>query len=370
MALPDESASVRDSPVRDSLVRWLRDCRAADLDEVGGKVAHLADLRAAGLPTPDGFAIPASAYTDAIAAVGLEQQLSDAEQRVAADPTEAAAVAAQCRLLVRGMTLPDALRDDVTAAYDELTLRRGEAYPLVAVRSSAIREDAADSSGAGQYTTVLGVAGADAVLDAVRECWVSMYSEHALLYRLRSRIRAIESPMAVGVIELVDARASGVAFSLDPVTGNPSRLVVESTFGWGESLVQGHVTPDRYEIAREDRRVLRRRIAAKKRMTTWSDGAIVEREMPPVLQDAPSLDDDAAVRIAATVVTIEEHLGCSVDVEWVCPKGENRDPVVVQARPETVHRLSADELRAPTRAAFDPITFAMSQTFPGVAGRA
>ncbi|MDQ2697874.1 MAG: phosphoenolpyruvate synthase, partial [Actinomycetota bacterium] len=94
--------------MRDSLVRWLRDCRAADLGEVGGKVAHLAELRAAGLPTPDGFAIPASAYTDAIAAGGLEARLSDAEQRVAVDPAGTAAVAAQCQSLVRAMTLPDA----------------------------------------------------------------------------------------------------------------------------------------------------------------------------------------------------------------------------------------------------------------------
>ena len=171
----------------------------------------------------------------------------------------------------------------------------------------------------------------------------------------------------VGIIELVDARASGVAFSINPVSGNPSRLVIESTFGWGESLVQGHVTPDHYEVARENLNILIRRIGSKQVVSTWSDGGggIVEREMPEILKSSSSLDDEELADIAAMLLKIETHFGYAVDVEWVWPKNSTTGPVIVQARPETVHRLTADQLTAAIaeRTPFDPLAFAMAQTF-------
>ncbi|MEP6842328.1 MAG: PEP/pyruvate-binding domain-containing protein [Pseudolysinimonas sp.] len=351
-------------------VRWLDECRVGDIESLGGKVAHLADFGAAGIVTPDGFGISADAYLAAIAASGLERALATAAERIDADPGLAPELCAECRRSILEMEMPPLLRSAVTEAYDRLMLSRGEADPAVAVRSSAIREDSEDASSAGQYTTVLGVTGAEGVLAAVQECWASLYSEHALLYRSAHGIRVEESPMAVGVIELVDARASGVAFSLDPVTGAPARLVIESTFGWGESLVQGHVTPDRYEVARDELRILRRRVGTKRVISTWSasGGGIQESQMPMILRETASLDDSAVLRIAETLLRIEEHFGCAVDVEWVWPKVSTGVPVIVQARPETVHRLTLDQLRASSaNSTFDPLAFAFDSTFGGKA---
>jgi pyruvate,water dikinase len=347
-------------------VRWLQDAAADDVGAFGGKVAHLARLRAASIPSPDGFALSADAYVSAVNRSGMQRELADAISTFESDSQRVAELGALCRRMISEMTLPDELDLEVRAAYDELTLRRGEAYPIVAVRSSALKEDAVGTSAAGQYDTILGVSGADAILTAIKQCWASLFSEHAIHYRLQHGFRTDQTPMAVGIVELVDARASGVAFSIDPVSGDPERLVIESTFGWGECLVQGRVTPDHFEVARDDLRVLKRRIGSKQIISSWSDSRdrIEERPMPRVLSETASLADDAVSRIAAVLLEIETLMGHSVDIEWVAPKGAASDPVIVQARPETVHRLTSEELAARCApVAFDPVAFALSQTF-------
>lgn len=353
-------------PEQSTGVRWLGDPASVDVSVFGSKVANLAKMRAAGIPAPDGFAVSANAYLDAVRAAGARDRLAEAVAAMASRPELIDELSLTCRRIIETMRMPAPLQSQVREAYDELALRRTEAYPVVAVRSSALKEDTLDASGAGQYETVLGVSGADAVLTAIRHCWASLFSAHAVHYRMQHGVDASENPMAVGVIELVDARASGVAFSVHPVTGDPQRLVIESTFGWGETLVQGRVTPDHFEVARDDGRVLKRRVGTKNVVSAWSaeGNRIVERPMPAVLQSRSSLDDEAASSVARIVLQIEDLLGCSVDVEWVMPKGQGASPVIVQARPETVHRLTKAELGPPSpQSAFDPVAFALAQTF-------
>ena len=145
-----------------------------------------------------------------------------------------------------------ALRD----AYDELCFRHGDVSLAVAVRSSAAGEDAATASFAGQYESYLGVIGADAVLTAVRRAWSSLFVARALTYRARQKQHFRETPMGVGVLRLVHARCAGVAFSAHPVSGKRDRFVIEASWGWGDSVVQGTVEPDSVEVDRNDGRVL------------------------------------------------------------------------------------------------------------------
>jgi pyruvate, water dikinase len=178
------------------------------------------------------------------------------------------------------------------------------------------------------------------VLAAVRQCWASLFSTRAVAYRLRAGTHHHDMPMAVGVIELIHARASGVAFSAHPVTGKTDRIVIETSWGWGEAVVQGLVTPDHIEIGKEDGRVLSHRVASKKVVSAfdYETGRVIETAMPARLVDRQVLDDEQIAAVAGAVLAVERHYGYPVDVEWVLDRHRRPgEPVcVVQARPVTV----------------------------------
>jgi pyruvate,water dikinase len=169
--------------------------------------------------------------------------------------------------------------------------------------------------------------------------------------------------MAVGVIELVNARASGVAFSIHPVTGKRDRMVIEGSWGWGEAVVQGRVTPDHIEVGKSDRRVLCYDVAHKAVVSAfdYEQGCVVECEMPKRLREEPILDDEQVAAVVDAVLHIEQHYGHPVDVEWVLDRHRRPgEPIcVVQTRPETVH-AAADSPGAP---AWDPVAYAAKYAF-------
>ena len=208
------------------------------------------------------------------------------------------------------------------------------------MRSSAIGEDSGTASFAGIFDTYLGVSGPDRVLEAVRQCWASLFNARAVAYRLRAGTHHRDMPMAVGVIELIHARASGVAFSAHPVTGKTDRIVIETSWGWGEAVVQGLVTPDHVEVGKADRRVLRYQVAAKNVVSNfdYAVGRVIETAMPARLVDRRVLDDEQIAAVVDAVLAVERHYGYPVDVEWVLDRHRREgEPVcVVQARPVTV----------------------------------
>jgi len=268
------------------VIRWLDVAASAEL--VGAKLARLADLRGAGFAVPRGFAVTTEAYR---------------QQR--AEPGGLAS------------PLAEPLRGAIVAACAELR-------PPLAVRSSATGEDGDQASFAGVFDSYLGVAGPAEALAAVRSCWASLHSERAREYG----VDQATASMAVGVQEVVAARAAGVAFSLDPVSGRRDRVVIEASWGWGEAVVQGLVTPDRAEVERDGRRLLRYDVAPKELISTPTLARMPER-----LRAAPALDGAQASAVADTVLRVEQHLGQPVDVEWVLdPAGE---VWIVQARPVT-----------------------------------
>jgi pyruvate,water dikinase len=278
-----------------ALVRWLDPADPPDEAEVGGKLGRLAGLARAGFAVPAGFAVTVAAH------------------RAGAGPVRAA----------------------VTGAYRRLGDLRGEREPLVAVRSSAAGEDGPAASFAGGFDTVLGVRGGDAVLAAVRQCWDSLDSARARAYRIERNLAV--TPMAVGVMELVPAYCSGVAFSAHPVTGRRDRMVIEANFGWGEAVVRGAVVPDHLEVSRPDGRVVRRMVGHKTvRSELDPAGGTVLAPMPAELRDRPVLGDAAVGTLAVAVAEAERLIGGPADVEWVFdgppPAGRLW---IVQARPIT-----------------------------------
>jgi pyruvate,water dikinase len=231
------------------------------------------------------------------------------------------------------------------------------------VRSSATGEDAADASFAGIFDTYLGVSGTEPILAAMRACWGSLFTARALAYRLRKGISHLAMPIAVGVIELIPARASGVAFSVHPVTGKTDRIVLETNWGWGEALVQGLVVPDRVEVGKSDGRVLQYHVAHKAVVSAFdfAAGRVAQMAMPARLADRRVLDDEEIGAVVDAVRRIEQHYGWPVDVEWALDRHRRAgEPIfVVQARPVTIPVDPA----AQTPACYDPVAMALKHVF-------
>ena len=325
----------------------------------------LAELPPIGVRVPQGFAVTADAYRRHCVKTGLDEVIdaalggldSDAE----AAGIETAARAVQAELTSRDMGAD--LAELITGAYEELSLRCLGVNVPVAVRSSAIGEDSATASFAGMFDTYLGVCGGDLVLEAVRRCWASLFSARAIAYRLRAGLHHWDMPMAVGVLELIHAQASGVAFSASPVTGKTDRVVIETNWGWGEAVVMGLVTPDHIEVGKADRRTLRYRVAAKKVISVfdYAAGGVVQGDMPAWLVDRRVLDDEQIAAVVEAVLAVERYYGYPVDVEWVldkyCRAGE---PVcIVQSRPVTVTSAGTD----PMPTTWDPFAIATKYAF-------
>jgi pyruvate,water dikinase len=308
----------------------------------GAKMGRLAELLQAGVSLPKGFTVTVEAYRRHWTQAGLDEVVDAVLGGLGSDagPAEIDAAAGSVRAELIRRDISADLAALIGDAYEELSSRCFEINVPTAVRSSAIGEDSGTASFAGIFDTYLGVSGQDRVLDAVRQCWASLFNARAVAYRLRAGTHHRDMPMAVGVIELIHARASGVAFSAHPVTGKTDRIVIESSWGWGEAVVQGLVTPDHVEVGKADRRVLRYQVAAKNVVSAfdYAVGRVVETAMPARLVDRRVLDDEQIAAVVDAVLAVEGHYGYPVDVEWVLDRHRREgEPVcVVQARPVIV----------------------------------
>lgn len=292
----------------------LRDIRLADLDRVGGKAANLGELVAAGLPVPGGFCVPAAIYRDAIA--GSWKLVSAA---LASDD------AAEARRLVTGLEFPAGLAEAVGTALADL----GDGP--VAVRSSATAEDLAEASFAGQQETYLGVVGAAAVLAGVRACWGSLWTPRSIAYRERSGFDHAHVDLAVVVQRMVAAEVAGVAFTADPVTGRPGEIAIDASWGLGESVVSGAVTPDAFQV--RDRQIVSRTLGAKQTRTDMAaSGQTQTRETTSSEREQLCLTDAQVLAVAELAEQVRTHYGREMDIEWALADGTIW---LLQARPIT-----------------------------------
>ncbi|HUR03505.1 MAG TPA: PEP/pyruvate-binding domain-containing protein [Nonomuraea sp.] len=289
------------------------DDAAADLATAGGKGASLARLTRAGLPVPHGFHITTEAYRAFVA--DFHDRILDA-----AASGDAAAIAA----LFAEHDMPAALAAEIREAYDAL----GHDVP-VAVRSSATAEDLPDMSFAGQQDTYLNIRG-DALLDAVRRCWASLWNARAIAYREQNGVPQDDVALAVVVQELVDADAAGVMFTANPVNGARDEIVLNASWGLGEAVVGGQVIPDTLVV--RDGAVAESRIGDKTVMTVRTPSGTQEEPVPEDLRRRAVLDPPQAAELAAIGARIQELYGTPMDVEWARRDGTF---FIVQARPIT-----------------------------------
>ena len=251
----------------------------------GAKMGRLAELLEAGVSLPKGFTVTVDAFRRHWDQAGLAEVADAVLGGLGTDagPAEVEAAASAVRAELTGREVSADLAALIGDAYEELSSRCFEINVPTAVRSSAIGEDSGTASFAGIFDTYLGVSGPDRVLNAVRRCWASLFNARAVSYRLRAGAPHRDMPMAVGVLELIHARASGVAFSAHPVTGKTDRIVIETSWGWGEAVVQGLVTPDHVEVGKADGRVLRYQVATKTVVSNfdYAVGRVIETESGP-----------------------------------------------------------------------------------------
>ncbi|SEG30727.1 phosphoenolpyruvate synthase [Halobellus limi] len=321
-------------------VAWLDDVRSADVDHVGGKAASLGELTAAGLPVPSGFVVTAATYREFIENAGIDEELFAAVD-VDHEDTEALREAHErAHELIMETPVPDDVRDGIVSAYRDL----GDGERFVAVRSSATAEDLPDASFAGQQETFLNVR-EDALVDRVKECWASLFSQRAIYYRNRQGFPHDEVDIAVVVQEMVDAEKSGVLFTSHPSTGEP-QIIIEAAWGLGEAVVSGSVSPDNYVIDRETAEVETVTVADKKMMMVKDEetGETVEREVPDEKRSKRVLSDEEIDELVELGERVEDHYGTPQDVEWAVHGGE---VYMLQSRPiTTIDEAEADDAAA------------------------
>lgn len=319
--------------------RSLSALRASDEPRFGGKSAALGELLAAGIPVPPGFALSTNAFRSFVAQSGLEAEVERRLGTCDSDDVDALGTAcAEIRQTLTAAAVPGDIADDVDAAY--LALGR---LP-VAVRSSALGEDSATAAFAGQQESYMWVRGSDQVMAAIRDCWASLYTTRAVSYRAKLGRLAEAPAMGVAVQEMIDARVSGVMFTCSPATGDPSVIAVNASWGLGEAVVAGEVTPDELLVSKVTGEVIRETISEKavEHVPASERGGTVAREIEPERRRARCLSDDELHALLELATRIERHFGCHQDVEWAIAR--DGGAYVLQSRPVTVAHKKRDQV--------------------------
>jgi len=333
------------------LVEWFENLRRTDIPLVGGKNANLGEMISAGIPVPPGFAVTAYAYRKFIEETGIAEkiyQIIRETVREQNDPKQYEEASKRIRALIESTSMPKEIENAVREAYRELCRKLNAERVPVAVRSSATAEDLPDASFAGQQETYLNVVGEDEVIEKTVKCWSSLFTPRAIFYRTQKGFAHEKVFISVGIQKMVNARAAGVMFSINPVTGDPNQIVIEGNFGLGESVVSGAVTPDEFIVDKRTMKIVERRIAAKKIMYVRDPvtGKTVHVDVPVENQNQPCLKDDEVLKLAELAVKIEQHYGKPQDIEWAVDSdmGFPENIFIVQSRPETVWSLRTAEL--------------------------
>jgi pyruvate,water dikinase len=338
------------TPLTDEAVRTFASLRRADVAYAGGKGANLGELTAAGLPVPDGFVVGAPAYAAFLVQTGLRERLAELLDPVDVEDTAALqAASAAARELFDQTPVPEPLAHEISVAYGGLAGGPDEAAggrPImpVAVRSSATAEDTAATSFAGMNETYLNIRGADAVIDAVRRCWRSLFGARTVYYRGVNGFEQADMDIAVVVQRQIASKRAGVMFTVNPATGARDELVIEGSFGLGEAVVSGSVSPDRYVVEKATLAIRRREVHHKDLVIEYDPNGSGTRQRALSEEEAlrPVLSDEEVVAVAGLGRQIEQHYEYPQDTEWAFdPEGALW---MLQSRPiTTLHDTAAAE---------------------------
>ncbi len=303
----------------------------ADLALVGGKAGKLGEMIRQGLPVPPGIVLTTEAYRTFVKGTALAEEIPRFLAGVdPARPETTEAASASIRGAFDRATFPPELRAEIAAAYGQFVARHRVRF--AAVRSSATAEDLEGASFAGLQETYLNVAGIDAILEAVKRCWSSLFTSRVLVYRVRKGFDHLDVHLAVLIQKMVDSVVSGILFTRDPNTGE-NHMIVEAGWGLGEAIVGGEVTPDHYVVDGATLKVVHKQIAEQRvRLVRAPEGGNRREDVPAEAQKVQKLPDPRLARLVSLARVIESHYRRPMDIEW-CADEESL--YIVQARPVT-----------------------------------
>ncbi|KYK34472.1 MAG: hypothetical protein AYK19_12105 [Theionarchaea archaeon DG-70-1] len=306
-------------------VKSLQNVSQEDFTSAGGKGANLGEMIQAGLPVPHGFVVLTSAYHDFVKTNRLQEEIDQIVEHLRADDMTALQEASEAITeLFEQSIIPDTIVSEITSLYEQL-----EGEP-VAVRSSATAEDLPGTSFAGQYNTYLNVTGPDDVCKAVRRCWASLWNARAISYRLTQGIPH-DVAFAVIVQEFIDGEKAGILFTANPVNGRRDQMVINASWGLGEAIVSGTVSPDQWVVEKSGT-IAETHISKKEVMTVRKKGGTSTVETPQDLQEAPVLTQTDILALSSLAQKTESYFNSPQDIEWVFDQGKF---YLVQTRPIT-----------------------------------
>ena len=313
-------------------ILWLEEIRKEDISSVGGKGASLGEMASIGLPVPRAFVVTAQAFRRFLVETGLEKKLFAAYDKLDVENNEALEKAADtAKAMVLKAKMPLKIRDEIRAAYKKMD----SGSLIVAVRSSATAEDLPDASFAGQQETYLNIKGEAALVEAVQKCWASLYGARAIYYRAKQGFDDHTVNIAVVVQQLVHSEKAGVMFTSHPITGEPL-TIIEGSWGLGEAVVSGSVSPDKYVFDQRTEKVVDTLVSNKKvEIIADGDHGTKLVDVSPARQDAQVLSDEEVAKLAMYGKIAENHYGIPQDVEWGIVAGTF---YILQSRPDHDHR--------------------------------
>lgn len=325
---------------KQKLILWFSEAHKEDIPLVGGKGANLGELYNAKIPVPNGFIVTADAYFYFLEKTNLKAKIANALKGIdPEDNRKLNTIAKQIKQEVINAKMPEDLQKVIKEYYREL------GGFSVAVRSSATAEDLPDASFAGQQATFLNITGGEEVVEAVQKCFASLFEARAIYYRIINKFDHMKVGLAVPVQTMIDAEYSGVMFTIDPVSEDTNKLSIEAGYGFGEAIVSGSITPDRYVIDKEKIEIMDKEINDQpwKIIKSGKEGS-KHVDVPHEKRKAQKLPDDQILELAKIGLSIEKHYGKPQDTEFAIEKGKI---YMVQSRPITTLGKQGNKVSVP-----------------------
>ena len=314
-------------------VQKFEDLNKSDIAIAGGKGANLGELTQAGIPVPPGFVVTAETYQKFMEDTGINYKVLDILDKIDINDTKALQTAAEeIKSIIIETPIPDDMIMFIKEAYNQLCQRVGEDDTDVAIRSSATAEDLPEASFAGQQDTFLHVSGDEEVIEYVRKCWASLFEARAIFYREENDFEHSKVLIAVVVQKMAMADKAGVMFTVNPSTGEEIALI-EGSWGLGEAVVSGDVTPDNYQVDKKNNEVINVTISDKKVMYTNDEsGTSIKVDVPEDKRNERVLSDEELIELTEMGKRVQAHYGEPMDTEWAF---ERDNLFLLQARPIT-----------------------------------
>ena len=319
---------------------WFEKAGKEALGLVGGKNASLGELIKADIPVPPGFSVTTEAYSEFLSGSGMKVKVEDILSRVSIQDVAALEEASKTiREFMAKAPLPKRIEEEICSNYQALARVVDVVDLPVAVRSSATAEDLPGASFAGQQDTFLWVIGSEEVLKKIKLCMSSLFTPRAISYRMKMGFPHEKVLISVGVQKIVNAKAAGVMFTLNPLNGDPSKVVIEGNWGLGETVVSGLVNPDKFVVDKVTMEI-ERKISLKGLECIYDPkrGEVAHVDIPPERREIQCIEDQEILELARYGKKVEQYYGCPQDIEWAIDK--NRpfpfNVFMVQSRPETV----------------------------------